>query len=495
MIPLTSKRSLLLLVVLAALSVALSACAGRGDAAPPAAGSPNVARKGTAPADAPVSDAARIASDGATAPVARKVSANDVGVLRAAAAAGPILNPNVSGNIQFWHFWGSPVRQNAVRRVIALCEQKLPNIKIADKVVPFGDIWTANLAAVAAGSGMPDVIVSDRPHLQKDAVDGVYMSLQKWADRDNVNRDQFYPWSWDQAVYQGEVYGIPHETDVNVLFYNKNLFRQAGLDPERPPRTWAELAQYADKLDRIENGEIKRMAFFPLWNRGTDLWQYMNSATMMSPDGTLRINNPLMVQTVEWMKSWVDRYGGWERVQNFRSLFGAPPNDLFMSSRLAMYVDIFGYNSALQFYRPVVTLDNGKEERLEWGIALLPYRTTPGTSSGGFSLSIPNGAANPDAAWEFIKCATGAEAQASWARDTQAQPTNLMAARDPVLLADPAWQIVDQALRTSTGGYFVARYPNWAEQLAQRWELVWRGELTPQQMLDEAQAAVQAVLK
>jgi multiple sugar transport system substrate-binding protein len=216
---------------------------------------------------------------------------------------------------------------------------------------------------------------------------------------------------------------------------------------------------------------------------------------MIAPDGTIQINNPKMVETVEWMKKWVDRYGGWEKLQSFRNQYGAPPNDIFMQSGVAMYVDIFGYNSALQFYRPTVTLDNGEKPRMDWGIALLPYNTEPGTSSGGFSLSIPAGAQNPEAAWEFIKCATGPEAQASWARDTQAQPTNLKAATDPVLLADPAWQIVDQALKTSTGGVYVAKYPNWAEQLTQRWEQVWLGQLSPQQMLDEVQAAVEAAVK
>ncbi|MCU0509753.1 MAG: ABC transporter substrate-binding protein [Anaerolineae bacterium] len=419
----------------------------------------------------------------------------DAGTMRTGAADEPVLIPDVSGDIEFWHFWASPVRRNAIRRVIALCQQRLPNIKVTDTVKPFGDIWTANLAAVAAGSGMPDVIVSDRPQLPRDAADGVYMSLQEWADRDNVTRAQFYDWAWDQAVSEGATYGIPHETDVNVLFYNKNLFEQAGLDPNKPPTTWAELEEYANKLDVIENGEIRRVGFFPLWNRGTDLWQYVNSADMVAPDGTIQINNPKMVETVEWMKKWVDRYGGWEKLQSFRNQYGAPPNDIFMQGGVAMYVDIFGYNSALQFYRPTVTLDNGEKPRMDWGISLLPYNTEPGTSSGGFSMSIPTGAKNPEAAWEFIKCATGAEGQASWARDTQAQPTNLKAATDPVLLADPLWQVVDDALETSTGGVYVAKYPNWAEQLTQRWEQVWLGNLSPQQMLDEAQAAVEAAVK
>jgi multiple sugar transport system substrate-binding protein len=310
-----------------------------------------------------------------------------------------------------------------------------------------------------------------------------------------VLRDQFYDWAWDQAVYEGAIYGIPHETDANVLFYNKNFFEQAGLDPNKPPATWADLEAYADRLDVIENGELRRVAFFPMWNRGTELWQHVNSADMIAEDGTIQINNPKMVETVEWMKKWVDRYGGWEKLQGFKNQYGAPPNDIFMQGGVAMYVDIFGYNSALQFYRPTVTLDNGEKPRMDWGISLLPYNTEPGTSSGGFSLSIPTGARNPEAAWEFIKCATGVEGQVSWARDTQAQPTNLKAARAPVLLADPMWQVVDEALKTSTGGVYLAIYPNWAEQLTQRWEQVWLGDLSPQQMLDETQEAVQAAVQ
>jgi len=108
--------------------------------------------------------------------------------------AGPgqvMLNSDVSGDIEIWHFWASPVRRNGLKRIIAMCQQQLPNITVTDTVKPFGDIWTANVAAVAAGSGMPDVIVSDRPTLPKDAAEGVYMSLQEFADRDNITRDQF----------------------------------------------------------------------------------------------------------------------------------------------------------------------------------------------------------------------------------------------------------------------------------------------------------------
>lgn len=410
----------------------------------------------------------------------------------------PVLNPDVSGEVELWHFWASPVRRNAIRRVIAMCKQKLPNITVTDTVKPFGDIWTANIAAVAGGSGMPGVIVSDRPTLPKDAADGVYMDLQEWATRDNVVRSQFYDWAWDQTLYNGDTYGIPHETDVRVLFYNKQMFTNAGLDPNKPPQTWDEVEAMADKLDKKNaDGTYSQIAFMPLWNAGGDLWAYTNDGDMIAADGKPALNNPGAVETVEWIKKWVDRYGGWQTVNDYKAKFAAPPNDLFMGNAVAMYADIFGYNSQLEFYRPRADTDNngvvdGKDGRMDWGITTLPYKANPGDWSGGFSLSIPTGAANPEAAWEFIKCATGAEGQISWARDTQAQPTNSIAANDPVLLATPFWDVVAKALSTSTGGVYLSKYPNWSQELNQRWESIWKGEKTPKEALDEAQAAVEA---
>jgi multiple sugar transport system substrate-binding protein len=421
------------------------------------------------------------------------------------ATAGPgtvQYNPDVSGDIEIWHFWASPVRRNGLQRIIAMCKQQLPNINVTDTVKPFGDIWTANVAAVAAGSGMPDVIVSDRPTLPKDAADGIYMSLQEFADRDNITRDQFYDWAWDQTLFEGQTYGIPFETDVRVLFWNKQLFEAAGLDPNKPPTTWDELWEMADKLDvKNDDGTYQRIAFFPIWNAGFNpFWAYLNGAPLIDESGNPVINSPEAVEAAEWIKKWVDRYGGWQALQDFRAQYGAPPNDLFMGNGVAMLVDIFGYNSALEFYRPRADTNGdfqltGDDPRMEWGIAQLPYNAGPANWSGGFSLSIPTGAENPEAAWEFIKCMSGPEGQASWARDTQAQPTNLIAATDPVLLANPNWAVVDEALKTSTGGVYVSKYPNWSEQLDLVLEKVWTGEMTAQEALDTAQAAVEAAVK
>lgn len=404
------------------------------------------------------------------------------------------LNPEVSGDVEFWHFWGSPVRRTAIRRVVAICQEQLPNIRVTEVFKPYGDIWTANIAAVAAGSGMPDVIVSDMNVLKNDASDGIYQNLGEFAAADGMDGSQFWPFVWNRATYEGDPYGVPYETDVRVLYYNKTAFEQAGLDPESPPETWEELWAAADALDIVEGNNIERMGFSPLEGNGVPgIYILNNGHSWLGEDGLPVVNAPEVVETLAWVKSWVDRYGGFENFQRFTQSFSAPPNDSFMLGGITMKTDTAGYSSILNFYRPQVEVD-GENVELSWGVAQIPHNegAQSTSDSGGFTLSIPTGADNTEAAWEFIKCATGVPAQTSWARDTYAMPTRPEAARAPELTADPNWEMFISAIESvdAENNTFVAPYPNWTSELANRYEEVWRGNLTPEAMAEAAQEAI-----
>ncbi len=406
------------------------------------------------------------------------------------------LNPEVSGDIEIWHFWGSPVRRNAIRRVVAICEAQLPNISVTETLKPFGDIWTANIAAVAAGSGMPDVIVADRVQLPRDAADGIYQNLGEWAAADGVDGSQFWPFTWNQSLYEGDPYGIPYETDVRVLFYNKTLFEQAGLDPEDPPETWAELEAAADALDVIaDNGDLERIGFSPLVGNGPpNIWMLNNEHRWLNDEGTPVVNDPAVTETLEWINGWIERYGGFENLQRFTQGFGAPPNEIFMSGGVAMMVHVAGQSSQLIFYRPRIELEDGEAVEFQWGVAPVPHdEGAQSTSdSGGFDLSIPTGAENPEAAWEFIKCATSVPAQVSWARDTYAIPNGPEAANAPELAGDANWAGFIEAIESvpADNSTFVSAYPNWQSELANRYEQVWGGQLSPEEMVQQAQEAI-----
>jgi multiple sugar transport system substrate-binding protein len=401
---------------------------------------------------------------------------------------------SASGDVEIWHFWGSPARRTAIRRVVAICEDQLPGIQITETFKPWGDIWTANIAAVAAGSGMPDIIVEDRPLLPQRADDQIVTNLQPYIDQEQFSSEDYWPFAWQETLYEGDSYGIPFETDVRVLIWNKQAFADAGLDPEQPPTTWEELETYADALDiQNEDGSYERIGFFPLWKAGVDFWARTNGWQQVV-DGEPNYNDPAFVETLQWIKDWVDRYGGWQELQNFNASYGSPPNDIFMSGAVPMIVDVAGYLSQLNFYRPQVQRADGSTGAMEWGISYIPYQEARANWSGGFALAIPQGAENPDAAWEVIKCMAGPEGQSSWSRDTLAIPTLQTLTDDPVLMADPYWEQIMAVMEDSQGSTYVPAYPNFVQEVNTRYEQVWTGELTPEEMAEQAQQAIDDVM-
>lgn len=489
-------RAVLSMLLLAAF--AISACSqNTGTQQPTSAVAPAI----DATAAAPATEATSAAS-GLEATVAPAANATAAAGGTTSAASGFPLNPNVSGKVELWHFWSSPVRRTAIQRVISICRSKLPNIEITETPKPFGDIWTANIAAVAAGSGMPDVIVEDRQQIAQRAADSVDIDLSQYAFRDGVDGSQFWPFTWNEATVDGKPYGIPFETDVRVLYWNKQAFQEVGLDPEKPPKTWEELEAYADKLDKKNpDGTYARIGFHPdLGNGGWNVWARTNGAELIK-DGKPSPSDPKLIETFDWIKKWYDRYGGYDALQAFKSTFGSPPNDAFMSGKVAMIMDINGYSSVLNFYDPrvdVAKADGSTEkQRLGVGIGDLPYSSSYGKTaswSGGFALSIPRGSPNADAAWEFIKCASGPDGAASWSRDTFAMAANLQAAQDPALVGDPRWQFFLNAMKYSQGTTVVPAYTNWGTEIEQRREAIFKGETTAQAAMQEAQQVIDSEL-
>ncbi|HWV25332.1 MAG TPA: ABC transporter substrate-binding protein [Thermomicrobiales bacterium] len=418
-------------------------------------------------------------------------------------AASPMASPapipqyktdtSISGDIQFWHFWGSPVRRSAVQRIIAQFNQVYPNIKVTETAIPFSDIWNKNLAAVAAGSGMPNVIVEDRPSLPERAKNSVETDLGDLCARDGITGDAFWPFTWVEATrYNNTPYGLPYETDIRVVYYNKAAFTEAGLDPNTPPKNWDDLASFSDKLDQKDGNQLKRIGFFPTFgNVGIDQWAWNNGGHWEDKDYNATFTLPANVDALKWEKTWADRYG-FPNVQALQSTFGSGTQDGFMSGKVAMIVDIQGYTSQLNFFNPKFTLPD-KDENLGYGVA--PITPAPGhdpaSLSGGFALSIPVGSDQVDASWEFIKFMTFV-GQGSWARDTYAMPTVQALAYDPVLAVSPNWEFFLQAMAYGRPKEYNPYYPNFTGDLLPNAELaVLSGDASAEDALNDAQQKAQ----
>lgn len=84
---------------------------------------------------------------------------------------------------------------------------------------------------------------------------GNYVLLDYILNDLEFDMDDFYPAMWDYSKFEGKVSAIPFNISTPVFYYNKDLMREAGLDPESPPQTWDELLSAASKITKDINGD------------------------------------------------------------------------------------------------------------------------------------------------------------------------------------------------------------------------------------------------
>src|SRR5260370_3587854 len=108
-------------------------------------------------------------------------------------------------------------------------------------------------AQAAAGAGKPPAVVLMSANFVLDLkIAGDVVSLEPQLKAEGTTREKFladfWPALWANATVDGELYAIPYQNSTPLLYYNKEHFKAAGVDPENPPKTWAELVDAAKKL-------------------------------------------------------------------------------------------------------------------------------------------------------------------------------------------------------------------------------------------------------
>ncbi|MFD1861568.1 ABC transporter substrate-binding protein [Planococcus chinensis] len=333
----------------------------------------------------------------------------------------PATNEEGKTVIDFWTFWGSEIRRPIIEQIITDFNESQDEIEVKHTYLPFGDIWTKELAAIAAGNP-PDVVINDINATALRGEKNQAMNLADLLKEDDIS-ERFYPELWKATLHEGDSYGIPFNTDTRILFYNKDAFKEAGLDPEKPPTTWAELEEYAQKLDKKSGEDYERIGFYPLWGIGYDVWLLnANGQNYFDEQNNFEIDTAKNEQVLNWLKTWKDRYG--ENVINsYQAQIDSQQGHPFFSGDLAMIAQTPTFYTQIRDYA----------KDLNFGVATLPeYEEGNGNTSwgGGFVAEIPAGAKNPEASWEFIKYLTDVEAQKYWAVKNFDNVANIEAAEE-----------------------------------------------------------------
>lgn len=407
-------------------------------------------------------------------------------LLVAVTVFGASLGAAASTKISFWHTW-SGEGGAAIEALVTSFEAAHPEIDV--EIVLTTDLEQKLLTAVAGGAS-PDVVLFDRYKTGQFAARGALMALDSYIEARGINAADFFDAAWDETRYQGKSYGVPFYVDNKALLYNKRLFAEAGLDPNRPPETWEELMEYSKLLTKRDSeGYLTQVGFVPTWNWASlvhYIWQ--SNGDVFNEDMTKVVfNNEIGVNALEWVVEFIDMYGGNDALAAFSSGFGAQLSDPFYTGEVAMKSDGPWVYQDMRRYAPEF-LEN------ELGIAPLPRNERHATIAGGFSLIIPRGAKSPDASWQFIEYLLAEESQLAWALASGTIPAMREAAYAPEMMRDDFWRAF---VENQENGEFRPVHPAFPEvesYIYQAVELAVTKNATPQGALDDAARRAQAVL-
>ncbi|HPE67698.1 MAG TPA: ABC transporter substrate-binding protein [Thermotogota bacterium] len=158
--------------------------------------------------------------------------------------------------LEYWNGFTGPdgrFMQGMVDRFNAEHEGE---IQVNMSTMLWGDYWTKLPIALASGKG-PDVGVIPVDNLKNIAGQGMLIPLDAYLGKMGLGAGDIVPSLWNAAQVDGEQYAIPLDTHPLTFYWNKELFRQAGLDPENPPRTRQEFLDAAKKLTKDLDGDGK----------------------------------------------------------------------------------------------------------------------------------------------------------------------------------------------------------------------------------------------
>jgi len=269
-------------------------------------------------------------------------------------------------------------------------------------------------ALTAVKSGEPPVmsilLSTDMFTLIDEEAIVAFDPLIKTAD-DQAWLKSFYPAFMENSQTGGKTWGIPFQRSTIVLYYNKEMFKDAGLDPNKPPATWDEMTAYAQKLTKRDaSGKVTQWGVqipssgFPYW-----LFQGLAieaGANLMNQAGTeTYYDRPEVITALQY---WVDLVNKYKVHPEGIVEWGTTPKDFF-EKKVAMIWTTTG------------NLTNVKTNaKFDFGVAMLPAQKQRGSPTGGgnfyiFAKSTP---AQREAAMKFIKWVTSPQRAAQWGIDT-----------------------------------------------------------------------------
>lgn len=334
-----------------------------------------------------------------------------------------------SGEIRFLVF-GEPAELEAFRTVVSEFQKLEPRIVITLVEASDRDDLITRLSTSFAGGQPPDLFLINYRFFRQFAVRGVLEPIEERLERSRAfDEEDFYPQALDAFRIDGRLQCLPQNISSLVVYYNRDLFAQAGVSEPEPGWTWNDMVEKAIALTRDEDGDgnvdryglgveptLIRIAPF-VWSNGGELLDDDVRPTRFaldSPaaDAALRAffdlrQLHLVVPTEEEVESEDDE-------------------TRFLNGRTAM---VLSSRRATPTFRTITAFD--------WDVAPLPRHVEPAGILHSDAYCLTRASQEKDAAWRFMEFALGPEGQRITARSGRTVPSLVEVSRSAAFL-DPA---------------------------------------------------------
>lgn len=301
----------------------------------------------------------------------------------------------------------------------------------------------------------------------------------------------FYPAFMANSQAFGKTWGIPFQRSTPVMYWNKDAFKKAGLDPEKPPMTWDETVADAKKLTiRDASGKVTQWglriptAGFPYW-----LFQGLaipNDATLGAADGkSVAFNSPASVEAAQFMLDLTTK----DKVMEPGTLdWGATPKAFFEGNAAMIWTTTGNLTNITQ------------NAPFPFGVAMLPAKKHLGAPTGGgnFYLFKASTDEQKKASVDFVKWMTAPEQAVKWTMATgyvAPRPEDwTIPAMEAYVKQVPGALVARDQLQYAGSELTVYQNAQVTQILNDALEAIMSGQAEPKAALDGAQAKATAIL-
>ncbi|PRY76561.1 multiple sugar transport system substrate-binding protein [Yoonia maritima] len=353
-------------------------------------------------------------------------------------------------------------------------------ITVDYRMIQFDDVVTESMRAFATGQA-PDIIAVDNPEHALFAARGAFLDVTDMvAASDEIVAENYFSGPLNSVTWDERLYGVPKATNTIALYYNVDMFKAAGLDPDAPPATWDDLVAAARTLNDPDNSVYGIAFSAKASEEGT--FQFLPWA-QMSGGGYDHINTEGAVHALDTWKTLLDEglaspdtltRGQWDSTGTFNS-----------------------GNAAMVISGPWELNRMVDEAQFEWRVALLPVpeEGAPRASAmGDFNWAIFANTDHPQEAFQALEYFASQDdrlfpefGQLPARSDIELPPTG-------VAPKDAALQVFLEQLQYAQARGPHPEWPKISKAIQDAIQLALTGQMTSVDALNQAQASIDAIL-